>query len=391
VHRRVRGAPLETIAFGLLVLPVYLLRAVNVRPHLFSYLFLVIALLLADAFGRRRRGAGVALVALCVLWANLHGVEYPVLLAVLLILLADALRPHLRRQLGETLRDPDLRRWAALVAASALAFLVNPFGWRLFLTPRIGADAEVMSQIAEMTATSLSSFGQLSPALDLASWVPLRLAALLGVALLPLLVRTGQVRDAALFVLGLALLLNKARFAVEFIILALPAVASAAATARRRHPARRWPRHALLAVAVYVAASAAFTLRAKARAGAFAPVSAATFPVGAVRFIERSGLSGNLRRPHPPAVTFELYPRVRVSMDMRAPEPFGAQELWLAWALGDTILKRVEERWPIDSCCSGTYTGWRPGFSRPSRLRARVRRFRMGLLARVRDGALASA
>jgi tetratricopeptide (TPR) repeat protein len=393
VHRRTRGALLETVAFGLLVLPVYLLRALNVRPHLFSYLFLVIALLLADAFTRRRRGAGAALVLLCVLWANLHGVEYPVLLAVLLIHLADAARPHLGRHLAETLRDRGVRRWAALTLACALAFLVNPFGWRLFLTPRIGADAEVMAQIAEMAAPSLSSFGQLTPALDLASWFSLRLAALVGVALLPLLVRTGQVREAALFVLGLALLLNKSRFAVEFIMLAVPSVAAAVATFGRRHPARRWPRHALVAAAVYVAASAALTVRAKARAGAFAPVSATAFPVGAVRFIEQSGLSGNLHGEPTFAgyVTFALYPRVRVSMDMRAPEPFGAQELWLAWALGDTIpLERVEERWPIDlvlfrhthrlAVRFRSHPGFAPVYADSEWL----------LLARVRAGAIAS-
>src|SRR4029450_11750979 len=98
-----------------------------VRPHLVSYLFLVIALLLADAFGRRRRGAGPALALLGVPWANLHGVGDPVLLAVLLIHLADVVWPHLRGQMGETLRDREVRRWAALCAACALAFLVNPF------------------------------------------------------------------------------------------------------------------------------------------------------------------------------------------------------------------------------------------------------------------------
>ena len=126
----------------------------------------------------RRVVLGAALVVLCVAWANLHGVEYPVLLAVLGIHFAVALLPHLRGQMADALRDRALTRWAALIAACALAFLVNPFGWRLFLTARIGAQAEVMAQINEMAPMSLASFLQLSPQLDLASWTPLRVAAL---------------------------------------------------------------------------------------------------------------------------------------------------------------------------------------------------------------------
>ena len=55
VWRRTDRALPETLAFGFLVLPLYVPRAMNVRPYLFSYLFLLVAFVILDQPGA---GAG---------------------------------------------------------------------------------------------------------------------------------------------------------------------------------------------------------------------------------------------------------------------------------------------------------------------------------------------
>jgi tetratricopeptide (TPR) repeat protein len=339
VGRCTRGALPETLAFGLMVLPLFVPRALSVRPHLFSYLFLVVALLLLDAMRRGRRAPAFVLPVLCVVWANVHGVEYPVLLATVAVHVAAAFAPHLRRHVGELLRDPGLRPWLVLALACAASFLVNPFGVELLATPRIGADTEVMAQINEMQPPPLSSFGSLFPDLDLQSRVTLHYAALAGLLLVPGWVRRRDVLSLGLFGLGLSLALDKRRFAVEFLILAVPPVAAGVARVRAEGMGRRTLRTVLLLLAAYIAAAGVATAGSGIRAGRLARLDPSFFPVGAVEFMRTRGLEGRLHCEPTIAgyVEWSLYPAVRVFMDMRTPEPFGAQSVWLSQVIGQGV------------------------------------------------------
>ena len=337
--RATRRAMPETLAFGLMVLPLYVPRALNARPHLFSYLLLLVAIVLLDEMRRGRSWPAFVLPILCVVWANVHGVEYPILLAIVAVHLAAVLAPHLRRNLGELFRDRGLRTWLALGVACAAAFLVNPFGAELLATPRIGANAEVMAQINEMQPTPVQSFGSLYPDLMLESRVTLHYAALAGLLLVPGWVKRRDLVALGLFLLGLALALNKRRFGVEFLILAVPVVAAGVAQSRAATGRPRWLRNVLLLLAAYIAAAAVFTIGRGIRTGQLARVDRSFFPVGAVEFMRARGLAGRLHSEPTIAgyVTWNLYPAVRVFMDMRTPEPFDAQSVWLSQVIGEAV------------------------------------------------------
>ena len=329
----------ETLAFGLMVLPLYVPRALNVRPHLFSYLLLVVALVLLDGMRRGRIRPAFLLPVLCVVWANVHGVEYPVVLAVVAVYVAAAFAPHLGRNVGELLRDRGLRTWLILAAACAAAFLVNPFGAELLATPRIAANAEVMAQINEMQPPPLPSFGSLFPELVLESRVTLHYAALAGLLLVPGWVKRRDVVSFGLFALAIALVLDKRRFGVEFLILAVPVVAAGVARTREALGHPRWLRGVLLLLAAYIATATAVTTWRGIRTGQLARVDRSFFPVGAVEFMRARGLAGRLHCEPTIAgyVTWNLYPAVRVFMDMRTPEPFDAQAVWLAQVIGEGV------------------------------------------------------
>ncbi|HVY61926.1 MAG TPA: hypothetical protein VHF22_09750, partial [Planctomycetota bacterium] len=71
------GSALEAFAGALVAMLLLLPRALNVRPHLFSYLFLALTLVVLERMRTRERALGLVLPLLCIAWASLHGVEYP--------------------------------------------------------------------------------------------------------------------------------------------------------------------------------------------------------------------------------------------------------------------------------------------------------------------------
>lgn len=103
----------------------------HARPHVFTLLFLTIAVFLVDYdFWHRTRWVW-ALIPLTVLWTNLHG-GFPILIAFLVLTAGgSALEEFLgwRKQNGyET-----ARRYGLLALGCGLASLVNPYGYRVHL------------------------------------------------------------------------------------------------------------------------------------------------------------------------------------------------------------------------------------------------------------------
>ena len=98
------------------------------RPHLFTWLLLLVSLWLLESERRGPGGRVWLLAPLAALWANLHG-GFALLPGVLSIYAAGSTL--------ETLLGPRPWRWAgparyaAVTVAAGLATLVNPYGWRL--------------------------------------------------------------------------------------------------------------------------------------------------------------------------------------------------------------------------------------------------------------------
>ena len=103
------------------------------RPHVFGWIWLLLALLLLET-GRLRWGLALAL---SVLWANTHGSFF--LLPVLCLIYGA--------------------RWPVVVAA-ALGSLINPYGWSLHIhLAGYLSDTELLSRIAEFQSFNFHSDG----------------------------------------------------------------------------------------------------------------------------------------------------------------------------------------------------------------------------------------
>lgn len=377
IRARTGGSRLETLAFSLLAFSFYVPRALNARGQIFSYLFLILLLRRLDRFSRGSSRFDPVMLALCILWANIHGVAYPVALCTMAAYAVAAFFPNRNRMIADVLRDPSLVRWVTQLTACALSFAVNPFGLSLLGTLFLAGQGEALSQIAEMSPFSLKAYLYLTPDLDIWSMAIFNWTFLVGLGLLAFWISRKDALALSAFALGTGLALYKARFVTEFMILAVPFMAAAITEIRARGEGRsRWPRRVLAGVCAYLVLAVLMKVGpAVAARDAFDVVDGRIHPVGPVRLMDERHLEGNLFCNPTLAgyVTWALHPsRVRVYMDMRAPILFNAQEIWLYKAVGDTVrldtfLRRypvelflVERGAPLAGALGATHSGFAP-------------------------------
>jgi hypothetical protein len=196
-----------------------------------------------------------------------------------------------------------------------------------------------MAQINEMQPTPVQSFGSLFPDLALESRVTLHYAALAGLLLVPGWVKRRDLVSLGLFVLGLALAFNKRRFGVEFLILAVPVVAAGVAQWRAALGRRagcgtcccRWPPTSPPPPSSPPGAgfARASSPASTARSSPWARSSSCGRAASRARLHCEPTIAGY--------VTWNLYRRIQVFMDMRTPEPFGAQSVWLSQVIGEAV------------------------------------------------------
>ena len=224
---------------ALLVLLVVFDRFNTVRPHLFSYVLLAAAIALVERGGR----ALYALIPVAALWANLHGIEYPVLWLVLGGAGAE--------QLVRFRAQRRLPRAVLILCAAGLAVLLTPFGARLLPVP-FNSLGLVGREIFELRALPWSEFTTFGVTRLVPSAGALRmLVALFAAMSFITAAARGTLRlRHAVWLLGASYLLTRAyRFEVEFALLALPSILATPLLAELSAPVQsRWARVTLAAL-----------------------------------------------------------------------------------------------------------------------------------------------
>lgn len=124
------------------------------RPHLLALPILAIWTGLLEAARVERRLPSLWLVALIVLWANLHG-SFILGLALLGFYGLDAAL----READGAARRRCAYRWGALLAAAILSSVATPYGWRgLWLAFHLVNESYALSLIGEWQSTDFSRF-----------------------------------------------------------------------------------------------------------------------------------------------------------------------------------------------------------------------------------------
>ncbi len=313
------------LVFGLTVAHL-VQRTPSIRPHSLSFLLLALFLVLLDKGGKWV----LALPLLAVVWANVHGIEYPVMLLILGAYAAGLLLERWRR--GGAPAAGELRTLVAIGLAMAAVF-VTPHGLALVRMPfqAIGSISWVIEEMERLPWSHYLKLELSRSGLSSDTLFNLLLALAFFAAVSCLLRRRARVSHLILFAGGVFLLTRGYRFAFECALLSLPVLRSAAdAEAWPEMPAgvRRLP---VLALAAVVLALPALSLAHQLPQTRDAwPLSLRNLPHGIAEFLRQAGVEGTvMNSPRYGGYLFwELYPAYRISMDLEMAFLFDERDLF---------------------------------------------------------------
>lgn len=288
-------------------------RELNLRPHGFTYLLMILFHYIVN---HRPRWAW-ALPVLGLLWVNVHGMLYPIMLFICGAYLAEHFAARLFRfSEREALRAA---RWPLIV--SLYTVLATPAGLGLLGKPFHIApfsDRFIMEAFPMPWDKFLNFF--LSPRGPMVDTATNLLVVFLVVSLVVLAVEK-RLRISRLLLAagGLYLLPQAQRYYYEFILLCLPLAGDVVALAAKRQ---------VRALPVKLAAgfAGAMLLLTLSVTNAFLgrrphyPLDFAKVPIGVCDFLEKEGPGGRvLNTPTPGGyLQWRLYPKYRIFCDMQA-------------------------------------------------------------------------
>ncbi len=389
-----------TLLFVFYVL-LFLPRSLPVRPHLFSYLFIVVFLYVLEfkmadtnldsggdrgsseeptqAYSEVRRGerrsdndgirmkanwykGGWLLPPLAVLWSNLHGVEYPVMLLTLGAYFAEYMcerirgdgkapngekcgytrlhssgdrggseEPHPqagtqaylgvrrgeRRSDNEGIHMKATWYYPGLLALAAAVVLCTPHGIRLLAVP-FKSIAQVSPFIYELRPLSIYDFISFFGILFLLAGF---------VAITALKKKRMRISHLLLFLGGIILLLKGKRFVNEYALLALPLL-RAYIPVIPAAPRAKALKLVVTILSVAFMAMPFFFMHSFFSGPPRYPVSARQLPEGVALFLKRVDVAGSvLNYPDTGGyLEWELYPRCKIFMDLQVPFLFTAED-----------------------------------------------------------------
>ena len=300
-----------------------------VRPHLFSYLFILIFLFLLDF----RPTKAYALPLLAVLWVNLHGIYYPVLLLTVSAYLLEWIA---ERVANRTFPRKETLAFAVPALLALLAPLATPHGVSLLSVPWTSI-RDASRYIEEFHGLSLSDFLSFHIT-DLVPSHTTLMALLAWAVVLSAITAIGRRRlrfSHGILLAGGAFLLSKGyRFSHEFLLLSLPLL--------RSHPLwpsvplhRLMPRPAAWALTAGVLVIPFVWVFSSFANPPRYPLSFQRLPEGVAAFLRHVNVGGRVLN-HPNTggyLQWRLYPQYKIFMDMQVPFLFKDSDAFLAFRM----------------------------------------------------------
>ncbi|MCK9362496.1 MAG: hypothetical protein M0P74_02690 [Syntrophales bacterium] len=300
------------IACTLVILP----RELIVRPHLFSYLFIVVFLYILE----KSRDKIWVLPLLGILWANIHGIEYPVMFLIAFAYLAEIYWRRFRKtETGEPVGKKE--KW--LLISIFYTIFITPGISGLVQTPFSVSFQNAAYQhlyVAELLPIPFQRFFVFAPVtiLGLLSSLQNIIVILTAVfALVGLWKKTLRISHAVLFIGAGLLLARHGRFTYEFTLLSIPLLYSGILmVAKKDWLPRRVFDIAFLVVALLIPLLVFHGMMGRRPAY---PFSEANLPAGVVRFLNQHVAGGRiLNEPNTGGyLPWALGPKFKIFMDMQ--------------------------------------------------------------------------
>ena len=307
-------------------------RDINLRPHIFTYLFIVLTVFIIE---RRPRWTWL-LPGVVIVWNNVHGIMYPV---VLLIGLAYGIEYAVNRLRGRPYRPQDARQALIPLVVMMCAIFVRPRALDFFQLPFPNLEGYLHQRISEFSRLAWRDL----LTIHINALIPqgLTVVNLYGLLVVMAVVRgvasrTMRLSHLLLCLGGVAMASRGVRFVHEFALLSLPLLAAnpraapCVAEASQR-PLRssqseggrdagvgRLPRPAAWLIAGLLMLIPIRWITARVPFRPAYPFSRQALPVGVATFLNQAGSGGALMNaPNSGGyLRWMLSPRYRIFMDM---------------------------------------------------------------------------
>ena len=195
------------------------IRELLIRPHLFSYLFIVVFLYILEL----KRDKIWLLPVLGILWSNIHGIEYPVMILILLAYLSEMFYQDVKKSAPfQTGRKKE--KWFLILTIYTI--FITPHITELVKTP-FNAAGYQQFYVAELIPIQVTSFFNYSlfPFFNMiGAFHAILIIAPFLFFMLCLWKRDLRISHFILLVASIALLIKHNRFSYEFILLSIPLV-----------------------------------------------------------------------------------------------------------------------------------------------------------------------
>ncbi len=196
---------------------VILYRDLLVRPHLFSYLFIVVFLFILEF----RRDKIWLLPLIGILWSNIHGIEYPVMFVIVFAYVAEIYW----RQFRNIQQDPIIdKKTKWLLISVFYTIFITPYAVELVKSP-FDVSSLTHLYIKEMLRIPIGNFLVFAPITANGFILSLQNIIVLFTVvtiLISVFKRNIRISHTIIFVCSFLLLVKSTRFTYEFVLLSIP-------------------------------------------------------------------------------------------------------------------------------------------------------------------------
>ena len=281
------------------------------RPHMFSYLFIPACIYMLEFRPRYI----FLLPLISVIWANSHGVEYPVLVLICLAYFIELYVMRLKNK-----QNKEIIFYMGIIAFTLCAILINPYFNELLTAPFDFAknQYQYIKEIRPLSLNETFSFtffptGRLPSSLMNLFIILVCIGAIKG-----LLKRNIRISHFLMFIGGMYLLTRSERFQYEAVLLSLPIVRYQTLTFEKIGTITTGPVKNL-SVAVITVVLSFLLLFNFFNAKAKYPFSESNFPRGVTAFLNNINTGGSILNwpDYGGYLQWELSPKYKIAMDLQ--------------------------------------------------------------------------
>jgi len=320
----------KSLSFLTIIFTLYLLlliqRYLLVRPHIFTYLFIATFLYILEFKPKKTK----YLPLLAILWTNLHGVVYPVLI---LITLSYIIEFFIKRIKNKTPFKREELSYIIPVVLSMGAVYLTPHGIKLIEIPFTSTEyaSHYINELRQLNLDILSSFEitTIAPSFMTVFNVLLLIAFL--TVLTALFKRSIRLSHLLMFIGGIVLLSKGLRFLSEFALLVMPVLTANTLIASGNH-SRKISKSVHIVLAVLLMVMPFIFLKNLFANQSRYPFSQRNLPHGVSIFLNKIEASGSiLNYPNNGGyLQWMLYPKYKIFMDMEVPFLFKDEDFYTA-------------------------------------------------------------